>query len=126
MVIDASALLAFLFREQGSHVVAESINGNGSCMSAVNLSEVLGRFAKDGKDTHTVAAWIRYLPIEVVPFYREEAEAAAALRSQTDRFGLSLGDRACLSLGLTRGLPVLTADREWEKTGLPLEVRLIR
>jgi PIN domain nuclease of toxin-antitoxin system len=124
MVLDASALLAFLFQEEGSPVVAAALEG--SCMSAVNLSEVLGLFARDGKDTHIVANWLRQLPVEIVPFAREEAVEAAALRLQTDRHGLSLGDRACLSLGLTRGIPNLTADREWQKIGLPLDIRLIR
>ena len=124
MVIDASALLAFLFQETGSDIVAESLSG--SCMSAVNLSEVLGRFARDGKDTHIIAGWLTQLPIQIIPFSREEAEHAAALRSNTDKYGLSLGDRACLSLGLHRGIPVLTADKEWEKVGLPLDIHLIR
>jgi PIN domain nuclease of toxin-antitoxin system len=124
MVVDASALLAFLFQEPGSHIVAESLSD--SCMSAVNLSEVLGRFARDGKDTHIISGWLSQLPIQIIPFSREEAEHAAALRPQTDRHGLSLGDRACLSLGLSRGLPVLTADKEWKKVGLPLEIMLIR
>jgi PIN domain nuclease of toxin-antitoxin system len=110
MVLDASALLAFLFQEEGSPVVAAALEG--SCMSAVNLSEVLGLFARDGKDTRIVAHWLRQLPVEIIPFSRDEAVEAAALRAQTDRHGLSLGDRACLSLALNRGLPVLTADRE--------------
>ena len=124
MVLDASALLAFLFQEEGSSVVAAALEG--SCMSAVNLSEVLGLFARDGKDTHIIANWLRQLPVEVIPFSRKEAVEAAALRSQIDRHGLSLGDRACLCLGLSRGLPVLTADKEWKKIGLPLDIRLIR
>jgi PIN domain nuclease of toxin-antitoxin system len=124
MVIDASALLAFLFQEPGSNIVAESLDG--SYMSAVNLSEVLGRFSTDGKDTHIVGAWLRQLPIQIIPFSREEAEQTAALRPQTDRYGLSLGDRACLSLGLSRGIPVLTADKEWGKVDLPLEIMVIR
>ena len=124
MVLDASALLAFLFQEQGSAVVAAALDR--SCMSAVNLSEVLGLFARDGKDTRIVAGWLGQLPLEIVPFGRDEAVEAAALRSQTDRHGLSLGDRACLSLGLARGLPVLTADRVWKTIGLPLDIRLIR
>ena len=57
MVLDASAVLAFMFQEEGSSVVAAVLEG--SCMSAVNLSEVLGLFARDGKDTHLVANWIR-------------------------------------------------------------------
>jgi ribonuclease VapC len=124
MVLDASALLAFLFQEEGSQVVASALEG--SCMSAVNLSEVLGLFARDGKDTHIVASWLRQLPVEIVPFSSEEAVEAAALRCKTDSHGLSLGDRACLSLGLTRAIPVLTADKAWKKIGLPLDIRLIR
>jgi PIN domain nuclease of toxin-antitoxin system len=124
MVLDASVLLAFLFQEEGSPAVAAALGR--SCMSAVNLSELLGLFARDGKDTRIVAGWLRQLPLEIVPFDREEAAEAAALRSQTDRYGLSLGDRACLSLGLARGLPVLTADRVWQTIGLPLDIRLIR
>ena len=64
MVLDASALLAFLFQEEGSQAVAAALEG--SCMSAVNLSEVLGLFARDGKDTHVVAGWLRQLPVEIV------------------------------------------------------------
>jgi PIN domain nuclease of toxin-antitoxin system len=124
MVLDASALLAFLFQEEGSRAVAAALEG--SCMSAVNLSEVLGLFARDGKDTHIVAGWLRQLPVEIVPFDRQQAAESAALRLQTDRHGLSSGDRACLSLGLERGIPVLTADKAWKKIRLPLEVHLIR
>ena len=124
MVFDASALLAFLFEESGSQVVAESLQG--SCISAVNLSEVLGRFARDGKDTRIIASWLQQLPMEIVPFTRESAIETAAIRSRTDRFGLSLGDRACISLGLSRGLTILSADREWTKLSLPVDIRLIR
>ena len=123
-VFDASALLAFLFEESGSQVVAESLQG--SCISSVNLSEVLGRFARDGKDTRIIASWLQQLPMEIVPFTRESAIETAALRSRTDRFGLSLGDRACISLGLSRGLPILTADLEWTKLSLPVDIRQIR
>jgi ribonuclease VapC len=40
--------------------------------------------------------------------------------------GLSLGDRACLSLGLRLNLPVLTCDRVWAELGLPLTIQLLR
>ena len=50
-VLDASALLAFLFREPGHQQVAAVIDD--SCMSTVNLAEVLTRFTRDG---HAAAA----------------------------------------------------------------------
>ena len=40
--------------------------------------------------------------------------------------GLSLGDRACLSLGLRLGLTVVTCDRAWAELPLKLEVQVLR
>ncbi len=48
IALDASALLAFLFREDGHERVAAAIGA--SCLSTVNLTEVLGRFVRDGHD----------------------------------------------------------------------------
>jgi PIN domain nuclease of toxin-antitoxin system len=45
---------------------------------------------------------------------------------QTRARGLSLADRACLSLGLRLNLPVLTCDRAWVGLALPLEIQLLR
>jgi PIN domain nuclease of toxin-antitoxin system len=122
--LDASAVLAFLFREPGGEKVAEVIEG--SCLSTVNLSEVLGRFAKDGHDAHLVGRRLGAAGLEMVPFLAEDAALAASLRPQTDPLGLSLGDRACLALAMARGIPVLTADRQWGALDLGIEIRLIR
>lgn len=82
-------------------------------MSSVNLSEVLGRFARDRHDPTLVGRRIRETGLEIVPFDAEDAVLAANLRQQTDTLGLSLGDRACLALAMARGIPALTADRAW-------------
>lgn len=50
------------------------------------------------------------LPLEVVPFDHEQAYAAGQLRPLTKSLGLSLEDRACLSLAQRLGLPVITTD----------------
>lgn len=42
------------------------------------------------------------------------------------RFGLSLGDRACISLALICQLPVLTSDKIWNQADLDVEVMLLR
>ena len=55
-----------------------------ACLSAVNLCEVLGRFARDGHDPHAVARRLLRLGIEVVPFTDDHAAGrrlAAAYRS---------------------------------------------
>jgi PIN domain nuclease of toxin-antitoxin system len=64
--------------------------------------------------------------VEMVPFQAEDAALAASLRPKTDPLGLSLGDRACLALALARGVPVLTADRQWGSLDLGIDIRLIR
>ena len=66
------------------------------------------------------------LGVQIVPFIAEDASYTANLWSSTRRAGLSLGDRACLSLAHRLGLPALTADRAWSSLGLDVEVRLIR
>ena len=48
IVLDASALLAYLFREAGHRIVEKYVES--ACISTVNLSEVAGRFTRDGMD----------------------------------------------------------------------------
>ena len=124
IVLDASALLAFLFREPGHERVAARVDR--SCLSAVNLSEVLGRFARDGKEVGEVSRRIAATAIEIVPFTVEHAEVAASLEPATRALGLSLGDRACLALAATRRLTALTADRAWAELDLGIAIELIR
>jgi ribonuclease VapC len=51
--------------------------------------------------------------------------AYVSLRTATRAAGLSLGDRACLALGLRTGFPVLTTEREWAKPKMGVSVGLI-
>ncbi len=48
------------------------------------------------------------------------------LWEQTRSYGLSLGDRACLSLGLRLGVAVLTSDYAWFNLDLGLDIRAVR
>ena len=54
-----------------------------------------------------------------MPFLAEDALPAANLEPHTRPLGLSLGDRACLVLGLARNDQVFTADRVWAKLASP-------
>ncbi len=120
MVLDASAVLAFLFREPGHEKVAESIGK--SYLSSVNLAEVIGRFVRDGHDERQVLQRLSRTWFEVVPFTSEHAAIAAGLLPKTHDLGLSLGDRACLALALAKKLPALTADRAWLEIDLGIEI----
>jgi ribonuclease VapC len=123
-VLDASALLAFLFREPGHERVAEVIDR--SLMSTVNLAEVLTRFTRDGHGAAAVLARLRRSAIQWVPFAQDHATIAAELAPLALPHGLSLGDRACLALALTHGEPAMTADRQWAQLDLNIRVELIR
>ncbi len=124
IALDASALLAFLFAEKGHERVAEQLDD--SCLSSVNLAEVASRFARDGHDPRELCQRIADSPIEIVPFLTGDAAIAAALVPTTQEYGLSLGDRACLALAMTRQIPALTADRAWASLDLPVAVQLVR
>lgn len=130
MVLDASALLAYLRDEPGAERVADAIAA-GTTVSTVNLAEVLSRVADRGADP---VALLRRLTergliggaIEVEPFITADAAEVARLRSATREAGLSLGDRACLALARRLERPVLTADTAWARVGLDIDVHQIR
>ena len=44
----------------------------------------------------------------------------------TKKIGLSLGDRACITLAKLKELPVLTADKIWDTLDLNIKIELIR
>lgn len=123
IVLDASALLAYLFREQGYDIVERYIEQ--SCISTVNLSEVAGRFVRDGIDAEPLIYQIEQTAIKIVPFTQAHALHAANFIAQTQRYGLSLGDRACLGLAKEKHLAVLTADTAWSQLA-DIEVVQIR
>ncbi len=66
------------------------------------------------------------LGMQVEPFLAVDGERAGQLWPHTRHQGLSLGDRACLSLGLRLGLTVVTCDRAWAELPLELEVQIVR
>jgi len=62
---------------------------------------------------------------EIVPFDTNHAYSTALMRKNTKKCGLSLGDRACLSLAKFMNLPILTADKAWMKADLDIKIILI-
>lgn len=123
-VLDSSAILALLNDEAGADVVTEILPS--SVVSTVNLAEVIASLVNKGVSGADAEAALLTLDCKSEPFRREEALLAGRLRESTRQAGLSLGDRACLALALSLGLPVLTADRAWRNLPLEVEVRLIR
>jgi PIN domain nuclease of toxin-antitoxin system len=124
VVHDASSLLTLAFNEPGSSVVRAALRG--SLISSVNWSEVVQKVQGRGRDTRPLRGLFEQLGVTIEPFAPSTAELAARLYFETRQLGLSLGDRACLALGLEKGWSVYTADREWSQLPLGIEIRPIR
>lgn len=123
-MIDASALIALLLDEPGAQAV-ERLLGR-AVMSVVNWAEVLQRFRAHGVETAGKRESVEALGVGIVGFTPEDAEAVAELWEPTRAAGLSLADRACLALARRLDLPAHTADRDWRKVDVGVEVVLIR
>lgn len=129
-ILDASALLAFLQGESGGERVADAL-ARPAAISVINYAEALGKLAENGETAEGLARRFEMEGLiggvlEVEAVLAEDAPVIAALRRSTRHLGLSLGDRACLSLALRLRVPVMTADRAWLELGLDVEIEAIR
>jgi PIN domain nuclease of toxin-antitoxin system len=118
IVVDASAVLAFLQEEKGYEQLADIITN--ALISAVNVAEVFSKLSDLGMPQHEQEAVLALLALEVVTFEKQGALLVGTLRAKTKTLGLSLGDRACISLGIERSATIYTTDKAWNK--IPVEV----
>jgi len=124
VVLDSSALLAFIHGEPGADIVAGVVGD--ALMSSVNLAEVVTKLVERTGSLAAAREALGMATVEVIDFDKLQAEETGALVTHTRSRGLSLGDRACLTLAAREAAPVLTADRIWTTLKLDVEVRLIR
>ena len=134
-VIDASAVLAYLFGERGGDE-AEAWMGRGAAISTANAQEVIAKLVdKDVRAGRPLEDAVRDglqdfdgLVLEVVDLTIEDAVAAAAMVPLQRSANLSAGDRCCLALGRRLGLPVVHAEQRWQPLAgdLGLELVLVR
>ena len=123
-ILDASALLALIQKERGSEVIKPLLKY--SVMSTVNVAETLTFLQKvDITPTEGVDS-ISLLINEIVDFDVDQAREVAELYPKVKHKGLSLGDRACLALGIKYKAPIYTADKAWKDINSELDIRLIR
>jgi ribonuclease VapC len=125
IVLDASVLLAILNREPGSTSLTPELLAQATC-STVNLAEVQGKLVSAGMDPDQ--AWEATMsPIrEAADFSPEHARITGDLIAKTRSLGLSLGDRACLALGLAMKAPVYTTDKSWKNLKIGINIHVIR
>ena len=79
-VIDASAMIAFLRKENGFESVSEWISG--ALISAVNYAEVLQKLADQEHEEDMLNAIVHNLGIDVVEFDRDLARNLQAVAAR--------------------------------------------
>lgn len=125
VVLDASALLALIKNETGGDIV-ENLLGS-IVMSSVNISEVASILLDSSMALEECKDVIEPFIDSIISFDSELSFATASLKKLTKHTGLSLGDRACIALGIFLDLPVYTADKAWAELKIPnLKINLIR
>ena len=122
LVLDASALLAWLQREPGGAEVKDMLDGG--LVTAANWCEVLQKVRQHGGNADEVGLLLRSLGLAVADVIRVDGERAARLWTRENP--LSLGDRLCLSVAERLGLPAVTAESRWTASEVGIDVELIR
>jgi len=125
VVLDASAILAVIGGDPGAEKLTPDLLAR-AVGSAVNLSEVQAKLVSRGWPFEQ--AWEDATsPVrQVLAFDEAQARVAGDLATQTRYLGLSLGDHACLALGIALKVPVYTAEKAWKKLNVGLTVHVIR
>ena len=124
IVLDTSAVMAVIRKEQGREHVVEVLDR--AIASTVNYAEVIGNLVMRGMPLVVAKAQFDGLRIRTIPFDDDQALQAGRLRRLSHHMQLSLGDRACLALARLRKEPVLTTDRKWSELKIDVDVRQIR
>lgn len=120
IVMDASAILAFLQGEDGSEMVESALLEGAQCGSA-NWSEVAQKVLAAGRDWEVVRALLSSYEVRVEPVTVDDAEWAARRWKRGE--GLSLADRLCLALAERADAQVLTADAVWGSSDRVSQIR---
>lgn len=110
VIIDTSALLVLLNKEEGweavMHIIPKAI------ISSVNVTEVTEYLLQKKKmPLEEVMQLIDLFTTEVVDYNSSQSYTAAKLLIEHD---LSLGDRACIALSISTRYPIVTANKIWK------------
>lgn len=120
IVLDASAVLAFLQGEPGAEIVEQHLLAGAAC-GAANWSEVAQKVARRGGDWSLARGLLLSYDLLVEPVTAADGERAAVL--WTDHSQLSLGDRLCLALADRLDAAAVTADAAWGMAGRVRQLR---
>lgn len=132
LLIDASALTAFIRKEPGGEKVLGSLTTarREHLVSTIQLIEVEGKLVSGGTFTpEQVRSRIHQLGqlLTVIPFEVSAQRSASFYYARRKPYDLSLGDALCLGTAEVLGADVMTAEQKWATLpDLPFGVELIR
>ena len=126
VVLDASAMLAYINNEPGATAVHDVLPH--SIVSTVNLAEAFSKLVREGMDVADTRTILNECFPHAIPLDRDQAETAAIIHAANAKMNVSYADSMCLALGACRNVPILTGDKKWEKLdlGFTVEIDLIR
>ncbi len=125
-LLDASALLAVAFNEDGAEQVMLALSRPQVGITVANLTEVVSKLRQRGMSMAGCRAFIDDLQLIVVSADTETALLAGELHAQTRWAGLSLSDATCLATAVQHGATVVTADRAWGRLDVGVEIEMVR
>jgi ribonuclease VapC len=124
-VMDSTALIAVVYQEPGYERVVEILDK--SAISAVNLAEIINKLVLRGSPAETVRETLFTLELTVQDWTEDLAYRSAEFTPFTKSHGLSLGDRACLTLAKQLRATAVTSDRAWRRVpSLGVRVMMFR
>jgi ribonuclease VapC len=122
-VMDSTALIAVVYQEPGYERVVEILDK--SAISAVNLAEIINKLILRGSPAEAVRHALLKLELTVEDWTDDLAYRSAEFTPFTKSHGLSLGDRACLTLAKQLHATAVTSDRTWRRMpslGVPIMI----
>lgn len=124
IVLDASALLCLLNDEPGAERVADALTR--CVVGTTNLAEVVSKLRERGLSLEEVREVLGGLHLDVRPLSYAQAMTIGDLRPGTKMLGLSLGDRACLSLAIDLDAELYTTDADLARAAVGLTITNVR
>jgi len=124
-VLDASAILAYAYKEKGAAKV-ESWIEKGAAVSALTVQETVSKLAQNGMPSLDAEELVVSLGLDIHVLDLKHAVKAGMMFPLTKAHGLSHGDRACLALAGSLGIPALTADKAWSDISTELDVHVVQ
>ena len=122
-ILDSTALIALVGSESGSQRIADLLEN--SAVSAVNLAETANKLLEKGFSQAEVRESLAKLELKVEDWSEAMAYRSAEFTRYNKSHGLSLGDRACLTLAKHLHATAVTSDRTWSRKpalGVPIMI----